>query len=281
MTTESAVLSVGQQLQQAREKRGLSQQQVALQLNLKPDVVNRLELDQLDGTLETFARGYVRAYARLMKLPEQELLAAYGKHGAEHSKAKPMRTFSNRAAHQATENRFMWLTYGIITLLLILLFIWWWQSERGDAGPVSEQPSVVNRDAVLSATPEATSIAAENSAYSAAQPSPEQLVSMLEQLSETMPSSDVPDNNENAPAIDSLEMRFSANCWVNVVDAEGNRVAYGTKQSGYVMQLQGKAPFDVTLGNPSVVQIHFNQQTVDMSSFPGGRVAKFRIPESE
>ena len=78
-----------------------------------------------------------------------------------------------------------------------------------------------------------------------------------------------------------LEMRFSANCWVDVVDADGNRVAYGTKQAGYIMQLTGKAPFVVTLGNPSVVTINFNQQAVDMSALPAGRVAKFTIPESE
>ena len=76
-------------------------------------------------------------------------------------------------------------------------------------------------------------------------------------------------------------MRFSENCWIDVVDADGNRVAYGTKQAGYIMQLTGTAPFVITLGNPSVVTINFNQQAFDMSAFPGGRVAKFTIPESE
>ena len=130
MTTDSAPLTAGQRLRQAREQRGLSVQQVALQLNLKAELVTKLEQDQLDGTLETFARGYVRAYARLLKLPEAELMAVVGQQsGGESIKTKPMRTFSNRTAKQATENRFMWLTYAIIALLLIMLFVWWWQSE--------------------------------------------------------------------------------------------------------------------------------------------------------
>lgn len=281
MTAEIPALTVGQQLQQAREQRGLSQQQVAVQLNLKPDVVVKLESDQLDGTLETYARGYVRAYARLMKLPEQELLAAYGKHGDEHNTAKPMRTFSNRAAHQATENRFMWLTYAIIALLLVLLFIWWWQSERNVVQPAATpqaELSAAVTDIELPAEAPLEGIEAENSSI---EPTADQIVSMLAQLAEEpVPQSDSGPLAAE-PLLDELEMRFSANCWVNVVDAAGNRVAYGTKQSGYVMQLQGKAPFEVTLGNPSVVQINFNQQAVDMSSFPGGRVAKFSIPESE
>ena len=281
MTAEIPALTVGQQLQQAREQRGLSQQQVAVQLNLKPDVVVKLESDQLDGTLETYARGYVRAYARLMKLPEQELLAAYGKHGDEHNTAKPMRTFSNRAAHQATENRFMWLTYAIIALLLVLLFIWWWQSERNVVQPAATpqaELSAAVTDIELPAEAPLEGIEAENSSI---EPTADQIVSMLAQLAEEPVQQSDSGPLAAEPLLDELEMRFSANCWVNVVDAAGNRVAYGTKQSGYVMQLQGKAPFEVTLGNPSVVQINFNQQAVDMSSFPGGRVAKFSIPESE
>ena len=275
MTTDSAPLTAGQRLRQAREQRGLSVQQVALQLNLKAELVTKLEQDQLEGTLETFARGYVRAYARLLKLPEAELMAAVGQQsGSNSSKANPMRTFSNRTAKQATENRFMWLTYAIVALLLLLLFVWWWQSEL-TTSPTS---------AVLGSeiTPEIISDQqAEESELVLAEPTAEQLAAMLQQLNDSAQASVATEPEPIAPQLDQLEMRFSANCWVDVIDAEGNRVAYGTKQAGYIMQLSGTAPFVVTLGNPSVVQINFNQQAVDMSALPGGRVAKFSIPESE
>ena len=112
-------------------------------------------------------------------------------------------------------------------------------------------------------------------------PTPEQVTELLEQLTpETETLAESP-TLVTEPELDQLEMRFSQNCWVNVLDAEGNRVAYGTKQAGYIMQVTGTAPFTVTLGNPSVVTINFNQQAFDMSAFPGGRVAKFTIPESE
>lgn len=273
MTTEEAkIFSAGQMLRQAREQRGLTVQQVALQLNLKPELVNRLELDQFDDTQETFARGYVRAYGRLLKLPEAGLMAAFGQHtGCQQSAAKPMRTFSNRTAKQATENRFMWLTYAIIALLLVLLFIWWWQTARittqNDAAPVATDvvPQVADADSPDEQT----------------MPTPEQLTEMLEQLAP--PETNLVETVDPVPQLtqDVLEMRFSENCWVDVVDADGNRVAYGTKQAGYIMQLTGRAPFVVTLGNPSVVTIQFNQQAVDMSALPAGRVAKFTIPESE
>ncbi len=273
MTTDNATsLSAGQILQQAREQRKLSLQQVALQLNLKPELVAKLEQDQFDGTLETFARGYVRAYGRLLKLPEAELMAAFGQHsGYQQIHAKPMRTFSNRTAKQATENRFMWLTYAIIALLLLLLFIWWWQTARLDPDSSAPPEQAVSEEVIVTAEPVETTPA----------PTPEQLNEMLEQLA--VPEPEVVETVEQRVAIepDQLEMRFSDNCWVDVVDAEGNRIAFGTKQAGYIMQLTGKAPFVVTLGNPSVVTISFNRLAVDMSALAAGRVAKFTIPESD
>ncbi|SEH59200.1 cytoskeleton protein RodZ [Rheinheimera pacifica] len=286
-----AEISVGQLLRQAREQRKLTIQQVALQLNLKAEQVERLEQDQPDGrTLETFARGYVRAYGRLLKLPETELMAALSRQtGSAASTAKPMRTFSNRTAHQATENRFMWLTYAIIALLLVLLFVWWWQSARENTADSSSIPAsqpVEARTQPVSPQPTTEVPAAQATDEQAASMgsaadnaiSEQQLNEMLQQL---VPPSTEPVPAVEVPQLDTLEMRFSENCWIDVVDAEGNRVAYGTKQAGYIMQLTGKAPFVITLGNPSVVRINFNQQAFDMSAFPGGRVAKFTIPESE
>ena len=281
MTTDSAAQpSAGALLRQAREQRKLTVQQVALQLNLRPELITKLEQDQFDGTLETFARGYVRSYGRLLKLPEAQLMAAFSRDtGCQQSTAKPMRTFSNRTAKQATENRFMWLTYAIMALLLLLLFVWWWQTARLSTADNSTESAVASEDVVaVNAVPAAEPELANTAELAA---TPEQLHQLLEQLT---PAEALPVEPAGVMALDDvaqLEMRFSANCWVDVVDADGNRVAYGTKQAGYIMQLTGKAPFVVTLGNPSVVTINFNQQAVDMSALPAGRVAKFTIPESE
>ncbi|MBZ9611397.1 RodZ domain-containing protein [Rheinheimera maricola] len=294
MSDEAAKpVSAGQLLRQAREQRQMSIQQVALQLNLKAELVEKLELDQLDGTtLETFSRGYVRAYGRLLKLPETELMAALSRQSEGKTPAsKPMRTFSNRAAHQAIENRFMWLTYAIIALLLVLLFVWWWQSARESTDVVFEQAVTDNAvvDNVMN-IPQVQPVLAEPVSGAVTTDTALQednTASILTDLTPTTLTTEVAVEQTSNTAVaesivqDVLEMRFEQRCWVNVVDATGNRVAYGTKQAGYIMQLSGEAPFEVTLGNPSVVEISLNQQVFDMSAFPGGRVAKFTIPESE
>lgn len=279
MTEAEAEMTAGQLLKAARERRKLTVQQVAVQLNLKPEQVERLEQDQLDSAMpETFAKGYFRAYARLLKLPEAQVMSAFEKQtGSAGPAAKPMRTFSNRTGRQATENRFVWLTYAIVTLLLILLFVWWWQMAREPLPPVasdSTEPSGITQ--VTESDTSAPLLESE-----ASDSLPEQLESVPEQLPSTLTEPETQSEEIPQQTADTLEMRFSDRCWVDVVDADGNRVAYGTKQAGYIMELTGKAPFTVTLGSPGRVNIVFNEQPVDLSALPPGRVAKFTIPEQE
>lgn len=90
------------------------------------------------------------------------------------------------------------------------------------------------------------------------------------------------DNNEN-PVIDfgALEAAtfvFSGDCWVNIYDATGERIAWGIKKSGYVMNISGQAPFTITLGKPELVSIEFENETIDMSQFSRGNIAKFNLP---
>ncbi|MCF4010157.1 RodZ domain-containing protein [Rheinheimera sp. UJ63] len=307
-------LTVGQILRQTREKRGLSLKDVAQQLNLKAEVLQCIEADEPDkNILPTFMRGYVRAYARYLKLPELPLLKQFEQaHHVNSAPVKTMKTFSNRQAKQQTEARFMWLTYLIAAILLASLAIWFWQGSRdfvtSDSLPTSSTtPALTESSGTIPLTqtvtqpsswesPPAANNAADNSnepessvSESVTQSNPSALPSSVPVVELPAPSTDTllaPENNElatesfgdsNDSGLDRLKMTFAENCWIDVVDASGERVAYGTKQAGYIMELNAKAPFVITLGNPSVVAIELNQQPYDMSKYPGGRVAKFTL----
>ena len=71
---------------------------------------------------------------------------------------------------------------------------------------------------------------------------------------------------------------FSGDCWVNIYDATGERIAWGVKKSGYVMKISGQAPFSITLGKPELVAIDYNDLAVDMTGFNAGNIAKFSLP---
>jgi cytoskeleton protein RodZ len=78
--------------------------------------------------------------------------------------------------------------------------------------------------------------------------------------------------------LEAVSFIFSGDCWVNIYDATGERIAWGIKKSGYVMNISGQAPFTITLGKPELVSIEFENETIDMSQFSRGNIAKFNLP---
>jgi cytoskeleton protein RodZ len=72
--------TTGARLRHAREQLGLSQQAVAERLCLKVSTVRDIEDDKAPADLaSTFLRGYIRSYARLVHIPEEELLPMMAK----------------------------------------------------------------------------------------------------------------------------------------------------------------------------------------------------------
>lgn len=296
-STDQPELTVGQLLKQERERRQLTLEQAAQQLNLKAEVLQCIEADQPDkNILPTFMRGYLRAYARFLKIPEQQLLNRFEQaHQVKSAPVKAMKTFSNRQAKQQTETRFMWLTYVIVAILLASLGAWLWQGARDftsfsgttepavnttlliDEPVVEQQPAPV----VIEQTSPATVINPQDVlplSEEAVQPAVTQESPLiLPGTLVAMDSNAESFGDSTDSGLDRLKMTFTDNCWIDVLDGNGERIAYGTKQAGYVMELNAKGPFTITLGSPGVVAIDINQKPFDMSGFPGGRVAKFTL----
>ena len=68
--------TVAEQLRQAREKQNLTVHQAAELTKIKTDHIRALEAGQFDAfTASVYIRGFVRTYARYLKLDEQRLLA--------------------------------------------------------------------------------------------------------------------------------------------------------------------------------------------------------------
>lgn len=92
--------TTGVRLRNAREQLGLSQQAVAERLCLKVSTVRDIEEDKAPSDLaSTFLRGYIRSYARLVHVPEEELLPGLEKAGpAARRQSRPDAEFLIRKA---------------------------------------------------------------------------------------------------------------------------------------------------------------------------------------
>lgn len=125
--------SPGELLKRERENQGLSREEVASALNLRPAVVDGLESDRYDEIpVAAYRRGYLRAYARLLGIDETPVIAAYKSHfgGVENEhKVTPVHVTKPPSRLGA------WL-FKLVTLLVIAgligLTLLWWQSRDGN-----------------------------------------------------------------------------------------------------------------------------------------------------
>ena len=306
------VVGPGHILKEARELRGLSEQQVANKLNFRIRLVQDIEINVFDRSLpEAFNRGYLKNYAQLVHVSEAVVLNSYDQLAEAQSQCAGMQSFSKGTEKQAEHKMLMWITYLILAILFTATVVWWLQTPSEQPEPlitesvetVTEQNSTVQSGTLVNENNLADSVIDQNVLTSPQLPNdvndeidtaPENVANRALVNAEVMPliadsaptkvNETVAGNVENkldesiASLVANVVFTFSGDCWVNIYDATGERIAWGVKKSGYVMQISGQAPFSITLGKPELVQIDYNDVPVDMTAFNAGNIAKFSLP---
>jgi len=136
----------GETLRQARESNGWSLAQVALKLNLTVASLSNLEagaFDKLPG--HTFARGYIRAYAKLLDMDQTVLVQQFDQYTGSDAQGSSVHSLGRieepvRVSHTILR---------IVSLLLLIAvigggFVWWQdQTSLRTKEPVAMAPEHV------------------------------------------------------------------------------------------------------------------------------------------
>ncbi|MDQ1237364.1 MAG: helix-turn-helix domain-containing protein [Wigglesworthia glossinidia] len=123
--------TIGKSLKKARKNLGLSQRDVAKILYLKISVIQSIENDSEHPYIsKTFLYGYIRAYAKLVKLSEKELSLMNNKIQHYFPKIKSISQFNSIKKYKKKDIWFIRVTWTVISIIIILTGIWWWQSYR-------------------------------------------------------------------------------------------------------------------------------------------------------
>ena len=255
----AAEQSPGLLLRQAREHRGWSTQQVASALNLRAAVVEALEQDRAaDRNALTFIRGYVRAYARLMALDEQQILTHFDALEGRRAGTQ-LKNFSQRLAEEARENRLALGSYLLVAVVL-LLSLWWWLQER--------QPTTQAVPVTLHEVDEIAFVPVPRYEPELYSPVPEVMPEPLEQLGQT-----------TASKVSSLQIRCRDYCWLRVDDAAGRQLVLGSHPPGSVLDLSGRPPLRIIAGAAQSLSIVFAGNPVDLSRFSADERLELTLPE--
>ncbi|WP_106475867.1 RodZ domain-containing protein [Phytohalomonas tamaricis] len=142
--------SPGEMLRAEREYQGLSTDEVAEQLNLRPSLVTDLEASRFDQIpVPAYQRGYLRSYARLLGMDERMVVHAYdrvhGRDDIDERRITPIQTVR-------PPSRLGKIIFRLVTVLIILgligLTLLWWQSRQGTPSfsEGNNEPSVTQQD---------------------------------------------------------------------------------------------------------------------------------------
>ncbi|EAN8102298.1 cytoskeleton protein RodZ [Salmonella enterica] len=282
--------TTGVRLRNAREQLGLSQQAVAERLCLKVSTVRDIEEDKAPSDLaSTFLRGYIRSYARLVHVPEEELLPGLEKQAPlRAAKVAPMQSFSLGKRRKKRDGWLMSFTWLVLFVVVGLTGAWWWQNHKAqqeeittmadqstaelNADKDSGQSVPLDTGAATSqdTTPAQTAAATQNTVVAPSQANVDTAATSAAPAATETPSA-LPTSQAGvaAPAADpnALVMNFTADCWLEVTDATGKKLFSGMQRKDGNLNLTGQAPYKLKIGAPAAVQIQYQGKPVDLSRF--------------
>ena len=130
-------LGPGDRLQAARISIGLTLNDVANKMHLSAAILASLEENDFDQiTAPIFVKGYLRSYARIVNLDEEEIIKQYAKYYTHND--PPISSTSNASPEiNSDDARVKGTTWLIILVLVGLLAYWWWSRYQQPAQTVS------------------------------------------------------------------------------------------------------------------------------------------------
>jgi len=156
-------MTLGEFLQQARENAGLSVDELAHIVNLRPGLIRAMESsDFLPCGGDTYARGHIRNIAQITGVNAKELLAMYDTEHSVDSRSIHSQLVDNNAAAIRSENRKLsWkVLVGASLTIVVLIGIAQFAISAVDSEPAATSMVIEKAEPTQTPTPSPTASAA-------------------------------------------------------------------------------------------------------------------------
>jgi cytoskeleton protein RodZ len=272
----SAPAGYGARLARQRQSAGLSVTDVAASLRLHPNQVRAIEQEDLARLPAlAYVRGFIRSYARVLKVDPAPLLIDLN------TKLAPVResvvdgmATDYAAARAAGRERMLpqW-AIGIALVVLIALGLVGWQATQQptpapappEALPVAAAPPV---PAPVLSTDASASPAASEASAAPADPIP----APADAAEPTVRSSVL-----TTGAAPTLVLRFNGASWAEVTDRNGKILLSQLNAAGAEHALDGELPLTVVIGDANFASVEVRGAAFSLQPFTRNNVARFVI----
>ncbi|MCC6210005.1 MAG: helix-turn-helix domain-containing protein [Burkholderiales bacterium] len=266
---------VGETLARARTALGFTVVDVALQLKFAPRQIEALEQERFDLLPPgMFARGMVRAYARLLKLDPQPLVERIAGRVAATDNAAVVAAAPRPIPIADSSRRgnllYAGLSLAVLGVIAAVLIEWW----RADAEAV-RMKFVAPAQAPLPPAPIASPAAPRA-------PDPQ-----LASLQPVAPAAAAPDAAAAARAEPAarprpdgkrrIRMKFDRASWVEIKDRGGKTLISQLNPAGTEQEVEGRPPFDLIVGNAQHVRLSYDDRPIDLAPHVKVEVARFTL----
>ena len=286
--------TAGEVLRKKREDIGLSIDHIANQLNLDSKLIELLEKNDFEKfNIETYLKGYLRAYAKVLDLDDDVIINLYKQSNPEKTpeilpnvKPKVQRNSADRSVK----------LFSYIIGITIALSILVWYQKNFLVQPSEENLKIANIKIHENTN---TNINGVDVTYkiinhtnywqwpiNKAKKNYESNSNELE-LVESKKTQDkiknIADTNEVSAyniqqSNDTLLLDLTGDSWIEIYDSGGNRLFLDLARGGKNYIVNGNSPFDILLGAANEVSIEFNGSSVDIGPYIKFGIARFTLP---
>lgn len=254
----------GRQLREAREARGLSVFEVAQSLKFGVRQIEALEADNYavlpPGA--TFLRGFVRGYAKLLKVDSEPLLALLDTKAPvalpDVREPQNMGVAATPVVAGRRSSSPMLIGAAVIAVVAASLAAWHF---LGAPMPSSSAEKPVAKNSADNPPPRAEG----------------DVVRPPDIRVEQTPAAGAPSSGPLPPDQKQLVFSFQDKAWVEVRDASQRIIFSGESQTGTRQAVAGKPPFQLVVGNAAKVELQYEDRQIDLKPYIRAEVARLTV----
>lgn len=289
-----AATSVGMRLRAARNAAGLSLEDVARSSRIGVAILGAIESDDLSSLgAPIYARGYLRAYARAVGLPEAAVAGALEARAVQ----PPALVATQRTSrtHYLASRYAPPLAYALLTLVVLVPLVMSLRPALTPAPvaspvlqpidgsslelgvparsePMAPASAAIAAPVAASATAPAAPAPAPAPATEVGPPAPEPQRPVMASMA-SMPETSAPPTLASKHVV----LRLSQQSWVELTGAAGQRIEYGLLPAGTVREYQISGDANLRIGNVRGATLQIDGAPVDLALHTAGNVARVSV----